>query len=72
MRYIYAFAVAVLLASSPTSAQSTCNDDEVLRQLVTKYFGLGEYKDMTDAQIREKMIVEPELRHWREVAKKTR
>jgi hypothetical protein len=70
VRTIFASAVAVLLASSPAFSQPACNDDEVLQQLVTKYFGLSEYKGMTDAKIRDKIIVTPEMQHWRDMAKK--
>ena len=70
MRIIFASAVAVLLASSPAFSQPTCNDDELLQQLVTKYFGLSEHKGMTDAKIRDKIIVAPEMQHWRDIAKK--
>jgi hypothetical protein len=66
VRTIFASAMVVLVASS---SQPTCNDTEVLQELVTKYFGLGEYKGMTDAEIRDKIIIAPEMQHWRDIAK---
>jgi hypothetical protein len=56
---VFVLAVVVLVASSPASSQPTCHDNEVLQQLVTKYFGVGKYKG----------IVAPEMQHWLDIAK---
>ncbi len=62
--------MAVLAVSSPAFSQPTCDDDAVLQQVVARYFGLSEYKGMTDAQIRDEIIVAPEMQHWTDMSKK--
>ena len=69
MRTIFGLAVSVLAVSSPAFSQPTCDDDAVLQRLVATYFGLGEYRGMTEAQIRDKIIAAPEMLHWRGMAK---
>ena len=61
--------VAVLAVSSPAFSQPTCDDDAVLQQFVATYFGASEYRGMTEAQIRDKIIATPEMLHWRGMAK---
>ena len=70
MRTIFALAVGVLAVSSPAFSQPTCDENAVLQQVVARYFGLSEYRGMTDAQIRDKIIAAPEMQHWRDMAKK--
>jgi hypothetical protein len=69
MRTIFGLAVAVLVVSSPAFSQPKCDDDAVLQRLVATYFGLSEYRGMTEAQIRDKIIATPEMLHWRGMAK---
>ena len=61
--------MTVLAVSSPAFSQPTCDDDAVLQQFVVTYFGLSEYRGMTEAQIRDKIIAAPEMLHWRGMAK---
>ena len=70
MRTVFGLALGVFVVSTPAFSQPTCNDDAVLQQVVAEYFGLSEYKAMTDAQIREKLLAAPETQHWRDMAKK--
>lgn len=70
VRTIFGLAVGVFVVSSPAFSQPTCHDDAVLQQVVATYFGPSEYRGMTDAQIREKIIAAPEMQHWRDMAKK--
>jgi hypothetical protein len=72
VRTIFGLAVAVLAVSSPAFSQPTCDDDAVLQRLVATYFGLSEYRGMTEAQIRDKIIAAPEMLHWRGMAKEKR
>jgi hypothetical protein len=67
---IFGLALGVLAVSSPAFSQPTCDEDAVLQQVVAMYFGLGEYRGMTDAHIRDKIIAAPEMQHWRDMAKK--
>ena len=69
MRTIFRLAVTVLAVSSPAFSQPTCDDDAVLQQFVVTYFGVSEYRGMTEAQIRDKIIAAPEMLHWRGMAK---
>jgi hypothetical protein len=69
VRYIYAF-VGVFVASSSAFPQPICDDHEVLQQVMIRYFGLAEFKGMTDAEMRQKIILAPEMQHWRAMAKK--
>ena len=71
MRTIFALAVGVLALSSPAFSQPTCADDAVLQQVVAAYFGLSQYRVMTEAQIRDKIIAAPEMQHWRDMAKES-
>lgn len=68
MRTIIALAVGVL-AVSPAFSQPTCDENAVLQQVVATHFGLSEYRGMTEAQIRNKIIAAPEMLHWRGMAK---
>ena len=70
MRTIFGLAVGVLAVSSPAFSQPTCDEDAVLQQVVARYFGLSEYRGMTDAQIRDKIIAAPKMQHWRDMSKK--
>ena len=68
MRTLFGLAMGVL-AVSPAFSQPTCDDNAVLQQVVATHFGLSEYRGMTDAQIRHKIIAAPEMLHWRGMAK---
>src|SRR5580693_3497805 len=69
VRTIFGLAVAVLAVSSPAFSQPTCDDDAVLQQFVATYFGVSEFRGMTEARIRDKIIAAPEMLHWRGMAK---
>jgi hypothetical protein len=71
VRTIFGLTVAVLASSSPAFSQPTCDDDSVLQRLVATHFGLSEYRGMTEAQIRDKIIAAPEMLHWRGMAKES-
>ncbi len=69
LRATFGLAVGVFVVSSSAFSQPTCDDDAVLQQVVATYFGLSEYRGMTDAQIREKITAAPQMKHWRDMAK---
>ncbi len=65
----FALIVGVVVASTPAFSQPTCDDDAVLEAAMARYFGLSEYKGMTDTQIRERLVGTPEMQHWKLIAK---
>jgi len=69
VRAIFGLAVSVFVVSTPAFSQPTCDDAAVLQQVVATYFGLSEYRGMTDAKIRERIIAAPEMQHWKDLAK---
>ncbi len=69
MRALLGLAAIAIVGSSPALSQPGCNDDTVLRQVVSDYLGLSEFAGMTDAEIRDKLIAAPQTQHWRDMAK---
>ena len=69
MRTMLGWGVSILVVFSPALSRAGC-DGSASEEVASQYFGLGDYRGMTETQIHQKLIDSPDMQRWRNLAEK--